>query len=284
MSSFLQFASERGLIIDSLIYGRWARVPTVDHPQKRNGAYWYGKEFAHCQNWANMEQCETWFDGKDRTPLEQQSIQKRMDDAHKAYAKERSVMQQKASEKAKWILSQCELDRHAYLDSKGFGDVMANVWRKPDADPIMVVPMLYGSNVCGCQLISINGDKKFLRGQRTNDAVFCIGRTGREIICEGYATALSIHTILSAAKIQATIYATFSVGNASRLAKRLPNAFWIADNDHSGVGQTAADSSGLRWWMPPTVGYDCNDWHQEVGLFKASMELKKVIALRRGVI
>jgi len=280
MSDFIQFAQERGLIIESLVHGRWARVHTLDHPRKRNGAYWFGGEYGHAQNWATMESTESWQDGKKRTPFEQADLNRRMDEVKAQQAKDRSRRQHRAAGKAKFILSQCELDRHGYLEKKGFAEMRGNVWRQEGQDPLLVVPMYYGNDLCGCQCIGSTGEKKFLYGQRTNDAVFRIGQTGREIITEGYATALSIHAILAAAKIPATIYATFSVGNAARLAKRLPNAFWIADYDHSGVGQTAAAASGLKWWMPPTIGTDCNDWHQEIGLFKAAMELKRILMAR----
>lgn len=280
MTDFIQFAAERGLIIDHIIHGKWMRVPTVDHPNKRNGAYWFGGEFGHCQNWAIMDQVESWQDKKPRTPFEQADLNKRMAEAKAKHAQERGRKQQRAAGKAKFILSQCELDRHGYLEKKGFVEMRGNVWKQEGQDPLLVVPMYHGADLCGCQCIGSTGEKKFLYGQRTNDAVFRIGQTGREIITEGYATALSIHAILAAAKIPATIYATFSVGNAARLAKRFPNAFWIADNDHSGVGQTAAASSGLKWWTPPVVGTDCNDWHQEIGLFKATMELKQILMAR----
>lgn len=278
--SFLQFAQERGLIINHLERGKWARVPTVDHPHKKNGAYFFDETYGFCQNWAEMESVDVWHENKPRTTFEQADLNKRMAEAKAKQSQNRSRRQHRAAGKAKFILSQCELDKHAYLDSKGFSEMRGNVWKQEGQEPLLIVPMYSGSDLCGCQCIGIDGEKKFLYGQRTNDAFFRIGQTGREIICEGYATALSIHAILAAAKIPATIYATFSVGNATRVAKQLPNAFWIADRDQSGVGQNAAAESGLKWWAPPVIGTDANDWHQEVGLFKAAMELKRVLMAR----
>jgi putative DNA primase/helicase len=275
MSSFETFATERGLIIDHLASGRWVRVPTVDHPHKRNGAYFFGGDYAHCQNWATMENAETWFDGKPRTPLEQQDMNKRMAASKASHAKERAEGQRKAAEKAKWILSQCVLDKHAYMDGKGFADVSVNVWRRTDSDPVMCIPMFYDTGIAGLQIIDIQGGKKFLKGQRTNDCYFKIGQSGAEYLCEGYASALSLKAILAALRMPATIYATFSASNLGRMAKHHPSGYIVADNDVSGTGQKVASESGLPWWMPETVGHDVNDFHREHGLFKASQIFRK---------
>lgn len=277
MIAFDQFAEAHGLIINHLVCGRITRCPTVDHPRSRNGAFYFDTEWGWAMNWAEHIEPVYWKDETERTEEQRQSIQQRIEASRKKASQERAAGQRRAAEKAKWILSQCELDKHAYMDGHGFPDMRGNVWRKHECDPLLVVPMYCGDVLCGCQLIDITGSKKFLTGQRTNDAYFKIGQSGREIICEGYATALSIHAILAAAKIPATIYTAFSVGNASRLAKTHPSAFWIADRDQSGVGQNAAAESGLKWWAPPVIGTDANDWHKEIGLFKAMMELKKVL-------
>jgi len=275
MSSFETFATERGLIIDHLSSGRWVRVPTVDHPHKRNGAYFFGGDYAHCQNWATMENAETWFDGKPRTPFEQQDMNKRMAASKEIHAKERAEAQRKAAEKAKLILSQCELNQHAYMDSKGFAEVNVNVWNRPDLEPVMCIPMFCDAVIVGLQIIDIQGGKKFLKGQRTNDCYFKIGQSGQVFLCEGYASALSLKAILSALRMPYTIYATFSAGNLGRMAKNHPGAYIVADNDASGTGQRVAEESGLPWWMPETVGYDVNDFHKEHGLFKASQIFRK---------
>lgn len=284
MSDFLLFAAAHGLIIDHIEHGRWVRVPTKDHPRKRNGTYFHGGEYAHIQNWAEMERVVTWMQDKPRTPFEQADFKKKIAADLERHQQERARKQHRAAGKAKWILEQCELDRHAYLEKKGFADMRGNVWKRDGEDPLLVIPMRYNGEVCGCQLIGSTGIKKFLYCQRTNDATFTIGQTGRAFIIEGYASAISLAAILAAAKVTATIFTAFSVGNASRLAKRLPDAFWVADRDHSGVGQTAAANSGLDWWAPPDVGDDINDYYQSVGLFRATMELKKFIALRRDVV
>lgn len=272
---FQEFAAERGLIINSIVSGRWVRVPTEDHPHKRNGAYFFGGDFAHVQNWGLMDSCETWVQDKPTTPHEAAAMAERMAKAKAEHSKERAAAQRKAAEKARWILGQCELDRHAYLDSKGFSEAVGNVWRKPDTAPLLAIPMRYKGDVCGCQLIGIDGSKKFLTGQRTNDAVFRIGNGSKIFIVEGYASGLSLQALLEALKVKPTIYVCFSAGNAARVAKTFSNAYFVADNDKSMTGQKAAESSGLKWWMPPKVGQDVNDMHREMGLFAASQLFRK---------
>jgi putative DNA primase/helicase len=282
MSEFLNFAAERGLIIRHLVHGRWSRVPTVDHPHKRNGAYWFGGDFAHVQNWATMEQVESWQENKIRTPFEQADMQKRIDASRKAYAKEREEGQHKATNKAKWILSQCELDIHAYTDSKGFPDMRVNVWRKNDNAPLMVIPMFHRGQICGCQLIGIDGSKKFLTGQRTNDASFIFDANGPVFLCEGWATGASLRAVLAALRLPYTIHACFSAGNLGRMAKAFPEALILADNDVSQTGQKVAIESGNRWWMPEVVGTDFNDLYKEIGLFKTSQIVRKqLLELRK---
>jgi len=43
------------------------------------------------------------------------------------------------------------------------------------------------------------------------------------------------------------------------------------------VGQTVAEKTGKPYFISETVGDDFNDYHQKVGLFKASQSLKKLL-------
>ena len=53
--NFESFAEQHGLIIDSLIQDRWVRVPTTDHPHKKNGSYIWDGYTGAVQNWAVHE-------------------------------------------------------------------------------------------------------------------------------------------------------------------------------------------------------------------------------------
>lgn len=182
-----------------------------------------------------------------------------------------------AARKAQAILGLCELDRHAYAHSKGFPDLLVNVWRREGHDPIMVIPIYYNNSICGIQLISTNGNKKFLKGQRMECAYLKIGSGDKIFLVEGWATGMSAQAILAKLGIRYTVIICFSAGNMAKMAKIYKDSFIFADNDTSKTGQKVAEESGCRWWMPPAEGDDLNDWHMMLGTFKASLEIKRVL-------
>ena len=53
--TFQSFAEQHGLIIDHLVYDKWTRVPTLDHPKKKNGSYIYDGKSGAVLNWAVHE-------------------------------------------------------------------------------------------------------------------------------------------------------------------------------------------------------------------------------------
>ena len=278
--NFIDFAQANGLDINSLVQGKIIRCKTHDHPHKKNGAYLFDGDWGWVQDHANHLEVQLWRSDRPMTEQDKAEMQKRMAASRKKYMADKARMQVKAAEKAQWILGQCELSQHAYLDKKGFPDMRMNVWRKEDQSPLLVIPMRIDGKLCGVQLVDIEGNKKFLTGQRTNDATFTMSKTGpdsRLFLTEGYASALSLQAILATLKIPYTIAATFSAGNLARIAKENQRAFVVADNDQSGTGEKVALESGCRWWMPETIGQDINDFHQAVGLFKASQAIKKVL-------
>ena len=269
---FLQFAQAQGLEISRLKQGSIGRCPTKDHPKSDNGSYLFDGDWGWTFNWATDVEIQLWKSDK---IVDHASVQRRIEASRKAYAKEKLAKQRRAAAKAKWILGQCELSTHAYMDSKGFPDMMVNVWYRKGESPLMVVPMTVRRQICGVQLIDINGNKKFLSGQRTNLAVFTFDAKGRVFLCEGYATAMSLKVSLAKLCIPFTIHACFSAGNLAKIAKHVPGGIVIADNDVSGTGQRVAQESGLQWWMSETTGQDFNDLWNEVGTFRAAQILRK---------
>lgn len=180
-----------------------------------------------------------------------------------------------AAEKARWILSQCVQEQHAYLGSKGFPDLVGLVWRPEQETNLLCIPMYIGHDLMGVQLIDRHGGKKYLSGQITSKAEFCI-RAGmanaNDWWVEGYASGLSLRECLHALKLPYRIHVTYSAGNLKRMAH---SGFVVADNDASGTGQQAASATGLPYWLPPVEGEDINDVWRREGTFRTSQVLRK---------
>jgi phage/plasmid primase-like uncharacterized protein len=271
--TFIDFCRACGILIhDYPPVGRWVRLPTEDHPKTRNGAVKFMGSFGFAQNHATQTEVSVWRSENDSPAniAEQQRI------AKQAQA-ETTAKQKRAAEKAEWILSQCELATHDYLVGKGFPEERANVWTTDDETRLLVIPMRVGRQIVGCQLIDGRGGKKFLSGQRTSDAAFVIDNHGAPVLCEGYATALSIRAALAALKARYTLFVCFSAHNLGRLAKDLPRGIVVADNDASGTGERVARETGWPYFMPPTVGHDFNDFHRSTSLFKCSQALRSAL-------
>src|SRR5205807_706613 len=87
------------------------------------------------------------------------------------------------------------------------------------------------------------------------------------LLCEGYATALSVRAALQSLYRDDRVIVCFSAGNLARVAGLYgPRAVVVADNDASGTGEAAARSTGLSWVMPAEVGQDANDLHLARGV------------------
>jgi putative DNA primase/helicase len=272
MMELINFARAHGLILNSLPpIGVWVRVSTEDNQRKKNGAIKWMGDHAFLQNWAVDQEVIVWHGQapKGLDPEKIARLAKQADD-------KRAALQKQAAAKAAGLLNNCQRAMHDYLKAKGFPEEPGNVYVK-DGVPYLIIPMRVGSQLVGAQVISPEGDKKFLYGQRTKGAEFVFDNKGPHYLCEGFATALSIRAAMKALRMRYTIHVCFSAQNLLHISKQHDDCFIIADHDASTTGQRMAEQSGKRWWMPPTVGHDFNDFHQEVGLFKASQALQKTL-------
>lgn len=267
---FEDFARAHGLIISQIIPHRWVSTPTEDHPRKRNGRYKFLGNIGWVQNWATMTKPEVWKDVTGVTPKDYR-------DTFRKLAAERERESQAAAGKAGWIMNQTIRSTHPYLAAKGFPDELGNIWDKGDTK-LLVIPMRgLDKRIIGCQLIDGDGKKKFLQGQSSKGAVFAMNAGGLPIFCEGYATGLSVRAVMVQIKIRYSIYVCFSASNMEEVAGRFDSGIVIADNDPNQVGENVARRTGKPYWVAPTVGQDFNDFHQSVGIFKASQALKKLL-------
>ena len=264
--NFISFAAEHGLIINHLVSGKWVRCPTVDHPSKKNGAYIYTGDSGAIQNWATHEKPVCWRDK--HAVVDREAIKR---DIKKAET-EKKLRQEKAAKKAGWIMHNAKCDHHPYLSSKGLPKEKGWVWEGK-----LVVPMRIDGHLVGCQLIDAEGGKKFLYGQQTKNALAEISSKGRTILCEGYATALSVKNALKHAGIRYRIIICFSAGNMVEIAKQHPDALVIADNDASHTGERAAKKTGRPYWISFVEGYDANDHMVAFGIEQLSKELVNLL-------
>jgi putative DNA primase/helicase len=183
---FEEFAAAHGLLLRHVEFGKWVRVPTTDKPTKKNGAYKHAGDHAHVQNHATMGEVATWFpDSSDDIRIDADAIRRRCEKA----ARELQEGRQKAAKRAADMLRQCSLERHAYLDGKGFPDERGNVLAL-ESGPLLLIPMRVSGRLVGVQTITTDGEKKFLFGQQCSGAEYVIDNKGRDFFCEGYATGL----------------------------------------------------------------------------------------------
>ncbi|WP_297478866.1 hypothetical protein [Ferrovum sp.] len=273
---FADFALDCGLLIKNFVIGKIARCPTRGHPHKENGAYFFEGDFGWCQDWEFDSSPRYWKEDKPRSPEEEARFAERVRLSKERHAREIAQAQKKAAEKAQWILTQCKLETHAYLDKKGFPDAEGMVWRPTGDENLLIIPMKNSGKIVGCQMIDRDGNKKFLYGQRSKGAVFTIGNGKLPVYCEGYATGLSIARALQALRQPFSLCVCFSASNLITIAQRGPKGLVVADNDASGVGERAAQQIGYPYFLPPQG--DFNDYWKEVGLFRASQALKKTVA------
>jgi putative DNA primase/helicase len=221
-----------------------------------------------------------WIDDQRRAPPTRgqiEALQRVAAERHSAEGREPIRSAKAAAKKAEWILSQCVQEKHAYLHKKGFPDLLGLVWRPEQETNLLCIPMYVGRDLMGVQLIDKHGGKKYLSGQITSKAEFCISAgigNAKDWWVEGYASGLSLRECLHALKLPYRIHITFSAGNLKRMAH---SGYVVADNDASRTGQDAAIVTGLPYWLPPVAGEDVNDvWHRE-GTFRTSQMLRKWI-------
>lgn len=278
--TFIEHAQAHGLIIRDLASdGRWHRVPTTDKPRKRNGAYLFDGARGVVKNWATMEDFVSWPPRGERVqPVDPLKLERERKEA----IRKQQEQHQRVAIVAQHNLRAASLQKHSYLERKGFKDELGLVLKDD-----LLVPMrdFRTQAITSLQRISKGGDKKFMTGGRTKGAVFVIGRNSRsrgKILCEGYATGLSIRAALEYMRQPYEVWVCFSASNIIYVADKIGGArFVVADNDPSGTGRKAAEATGLPWTMPTLTGHDFNDLHQSEGL-GACVKLLRVLLQREA--
>lgn len=280
MMDFISFARAHSVEIDpSRLYAgeRIKRCGTTDKPNGTNGAYFWDGARGWVFNWAGEAKVQWWNDPKASAWTEAEKAAWRAKRA--AADRQKEGGQAQAARRAAEMLRTAKPDVHNYLHIKGFPDAQGFV----AADGALLIPMrnFATNDLQGVQVIRWNEEqrkyeKKMNPGMKAKGAVFCLGdRSAPEVVlCEGYATGLSIVAALRSVGLRACVLVCFSAGNLVHIAPMVKTrCFVFADNDESGTGEKAAEDTGLPYCMADTVGWDANDLHLKRGLMAVSQKL-----------
>jgi len=281
--SFTLFARAHGLEVGDLHPSdRIQRCGTVEKPRSKNGAYFWDGRRGWIFNWSGEAKTQ-WYDDPNAAPW--------TDAEKRAWAAKRMTMaaeQQRKHEnaalRAAMILRSTTPDFHDYLVCKKLPSVRGLV--TPDGELFVPMRGLGDNQLVGGQLIrwiaeEMKWEKKMLPGMRAKGAVLRLGpREAREmILCEGYATGLSIEMAATQVRLSAAVMVTFSDSNLVHVADLLKDAkqrrYVFADNDKSGAGERAAKETGLPYCMSDKIGDDANDLHARAGLMAVQHLLMK---------
>ena len=257
--SFEDFARAHGLLIKDLVLDRWVRVGTEDHPRKQNGAYIFDGHKGALINFAVHDK-HILFKSEEPFVPDPNTYAKKL-----AAKQEHEQRQRKAAEKAAYIMNNAVKEQHPYLIRKGFHD-RGLVW-----NGLLILPMRVGQHLAGCQMIQEDGTKRFLSGQQTKGASLVIDNKGRNIVCEGFATAMSVRRAMKHLRERYTIQVCFSAGNMLEVAKGLRDPLVIADHDPMGIA--TAKKIAPTYWVGE-AGEDFNDTEQRIGTEAAADSLR----------
>lgn len=265
--SFVSFAREHGLRLEyAEPDGRIHRVPTTEHPRKRNGTYRYIGDWGWVCNWEIDGAAVVWR--ADRAQHAMPAPQRPIRPAVTALMAEERAKRLQAAQRAAEIVGACQVMSHPYLERKGFKTQAGLVYE----DGRLVVPMRHWANyrqLQSVQFINDAGEKKFLPGGAAQDAVYVIGPHGapETWLTEGVATAYSVQAALRLLHRPARVMVCFSAGNLARVGEQLTGFVRVVgDNDASRAGEESARKTGHPWVMPDAVGLDANDLHRLRGL------------------
>lgn len=272
--NFIDFCKAHGVVIDRTPrMGVWERFSTETHPRKKNAAVKYMGNYGFLVDFSTGSESVVWK-ADEENKIDAHSVKvlaKKLDE-------QKIRLQDMAAKKAKTILDCCLTGSHEYLRRKGFKREQGLIWCH-DKTEHLIVPMYIGKNLVGAQMIDAEGGKKFLYGQKTSGANFIIGSSGPYVLCEGYATGLSVRDAMLNLKQNWRVVVCFSASNLVTTAKALPSGFVVADHDKlnkqtgTRAGEEAAKKTGWPYWVPPEEGTDFNDYHQHQGLGVAALSL-----------
>jgi putative DNA primase/helicase len=281
--SFVTFARAHGVEIDAnrlVASDKIKRCPTTEKPKSTNGAYFWDGSRGWVFAWDGEARTQ-WYDDPNAKPW--------TDEEKRAWAVRRrtaAVEQERKYEsaalRAAVMLRATSPGPHDYLIRKGLPRNEGLVL--PDGELLVPMRNLATNELQGAQVIrwlpeEMKWEKKMVPGMRAKGAVLRLGlKTAPEtILCEGYATGLSIELAARQMRLNASVLVCFSDSNMVYVSGLLTKGKRIvfADNDKSGAGERAARETGLPYCMSEIEGEDANDVHVRGGLMPVCSLLMK---------
>jgi phage/plasmid primase-like uncharacterized protein len=281
--SFAAFSRAHGLEIHDLHpSARIHRCPTTVHPRSRNGAYFYDGTHGWVQNWETGEGVQWWNDPAAKPWTDENKAQWA---AQRRGAREaRLRTQERAAAQAADLIAEASPETHGYLMAKGFPDTKGLVL--PDGGLLIPMRDVATNALLGAQVVRLEENewrKRMVPGMRAKGAVFVIGpRRSREfVLCEGYATGLSLNAAIRLLGLSISVMVCFSAHNLTHVAALTRGRRVVfADHDASCTGELAAMATGLPWVMSPVMGEDANDLHQRKGTLAVAKLLMQLRSTR----
>lgn len=269
--TFTQFCEAHGLIMGSLIEGRWVRVRTEDKKNKRNGAYKFMGDHGFCQNHATMTQVSTWASDKAQPVVVDAAAIAARRKTERTYR-----VQAIRSARAFWHQARPLNWPHAYVERKGLSALGCAGLRQHDG--LLVIPLMLGGALISVQTITAEGIKRFWPGASVKAGSYAIERPRAAVtaIVEGFATGLAVYQAVR----QARVIVCFDAGNIAPVVDRIrPTGSVViyGDNDwktkarlgvNPGIDKAtnAAEMIGCGVAWPTGIeGSDAADFLKEVG-------------------
>jgi putative DNA primase/helicase len=256
---------------------RWLRFPGIGK-SRSNRAGWcrvISPTLAIFGDWSSSFH-QTWRDDAHRDDEVSQRLLAEARDRQRRFAADQMRRQALAAEEAARMISDATPSTHPYLARKGFPERIGLV----HSEKLLVPVRDSDGRVISAQLIAEDGEKRFLPGGRTRGGIHRIGAPNPKklALCEGYATGLSLDAALQRLPGPHAVIVCFSARNLEIVAESTARAVVCADNDQSKTGEESAKRTGLKWAMPPEIGTDYNDMHQQHGLHAVIQALRELFA------
>ena len=260
-----EFGLSPGAVADT--EGRIVRCPAQgDKPGRKSGWFIFFDDALPAGEFGDWRtgECRTWcakpepsMSASDLDQLRYQREQARL-----AREADRIQRAEDAAESAreKWDKAE-DATAHPYLEKKGVPSFGLKLLGGK-----LLVP-LYDAHgaIHGLQSIDSTGEKRFTFGCEKKGKFFVLSGRGKTAVCEGYATAASVHMATGW-----TALVAFDAGNLASVAsvwrETHPDAPMLVCGDADDAGRKGAQACGLPMLFPPRDGMDWNDVHARDGL------------------